>query len=311
VKLVAEPARAWLWLAHRERADGRADALRRLARRRPEEEPTVRVVLDLQRRLPRAPAAPFARVLPGLVRLTRAVDDLIAEQIAVTGADEVRLAGVEPGDAMPLADWPAIAAPARFAETFAVGAGSPADPEALGRALGGLRDDAYCALRDGDLLVLPARPLPRTRLRAVKSRTTDPVSFALLDGADRARFPRARGWSAHDLAARAVAEHRAWLRTRRMPPRPWSPPPPANHPLGMLLTAGRAALFAASLRDGEPELVVGAAELGRRLGPAGEEAVRAHAASAASGEAPPAGVVAALEQVVALRLGEREHAVDH
>jgi hypothetical protein len=67
----------------------------------------------------------------------------------------------------------------------------------------------------------------------------------------------------------------------------------------MLLSAGRAALFAQSIHAGDPELVVGAAEVGRRLGPAGEAAVRAHAASAASGEPPPPDVVAALEPVVA------------
>ena len=67
----------------------------------------------------------------------------------------------------------------------------------------------------------------------------------------------------------------------------------------MLLSAGRAALFAQSIRAGEPELDRRAAELGRRLGPAGEAAVRAHAASAASGEPPPRDVVAALEPVVA------------
>jgi hypothetical protein len=133
----------------------------------------------------------------------------------------------------------------------------------------------------------------------VKSRSTDPVSFALLDGESVAQFPRVRGLSATDLAARAVAEHRAWLRTRRVPPRPWSPPPPACHQLGMLLTAGRAALFSQTLRAGEPELVVDPFELGRRLGAAGEEAVHAHAASADSGDPPPTAAVAALEARVA------------
>jgi hypothetical protein len=300
VKLIAEPARAWLWLAHRERADGRADALRRLARRLPDEEPAARFALDLQRRLTRAPEAPFAEALPVLLRLTRRIDELVAVQIAHAGCDEVRLAGAGSGaKAMPLADWPAVAAPARFAETLAVQAGSPSDPAALTGALHGLREDAYCALRDADLVVVPGRPLPRSRLRAVKSRTTDPVSFALLDASPVARFPCVRGWSAPDLAARAVNEHGAWLHSRRMPPRPWSPPPPACHPLGMLLSAGRAALFAQSIRAGDPELVVGAAEVGRRLGPAGQAAVQAHAASAASGEPPPRDVVAALEPVVA------------
>jgi hypothetical protein len=303
VKLIAEPARAWLWLAHRERADGREDALRRLARRLPEEEPAVRLALDLRRRMTAAPEAPFADILPALVRLTQRVDDLIAGELAGAPADDVRLlrgeiramtSGSDP-DVMPLADWPAVVAPHAFAETFTVGPGSPGDPAALTRALHAHGEGCYVALRDGDLLALPARPIPRSRLRAVKSRTTDPVSFALLDGAPAARFPRVRGWSAADLAERALNEHRAWLRTRRVPARPWMPPPPASQPLALLLTAARAALFAQSVARGEPELIVEPAELGRRLGAAGEAAVGAYL----SGEAPPPAIVAALERQVA------------
>jgi len=300
VKLIAQPARAWLWLAHRERADSRADALSRLARRLPEEEPAARLALDLQRRLPSAPQAPFGEVLPALVRMTRRIDELIARQIEDAGLEQVALAGAagDPG-ALPLADWPAVAAPAAFAEAFTVSPGDPGDPHALSAAVRAHRFGFYRALRNDDILVLPARPLPRTRMRAVKSRSTDPVSFALLDGERTAQFPRVRGLSATDLAARAVAEHRAWLRTRRVPPRPWSAPPPACHELGMLLSAARAGLFSESLRAGEPELVVGPSELGRRLGPEGEEAVAAHAMSAAAGEPPPSVVVAALEERVA------------
>jgi hypothetical protein len=67
----------------------------------------------------------------------------------------------------------------------------------------------------------------------------------------------------------------------------------------MLLSAARAALFSETVVAGEPELVVGHAELGRRLGPAGVEAVAAHAGSASSGAPPPALVVAGLEERVA------------
>jgi hypothetical protein len=296
VKLIAQPARAWLWLAHRERADSRVDALWRLARRLEEEEPAARLALDLQRRLPSAPEAPFGEVLPAFVRMTRRIDRLIAGQIADAGLERVALAGdAGDADALPLVDWPAVTAPAEFAETFAVVTGDPGDPQALASAVRAHRLGFYRALRSEDLLVLPGRPLPRTRMRAVKSRLTDPVSFALLDGESVAAFPRVRGLSATDLAARAVAEHRAWLRTRRVPPRPWSAPPPACYELGMLLSAARAALFCEAVGAGEPELVVGHAELGRRLGPAGEEAVAAHADSAASGAPPPAVVVAGLE----------------
>jgi hypothetical protein len=302
VKAVAEPARAWLWLAHRERAESRKDALQQLARRLPEEEPAARLALDLQRRLRFAPEAPFADILPALVRLTRRVDDVIALQLEDVPRDEVRVVTSAEATlrrnapaAIPLADWPAVAAPQAFAETFALAAGSPADAAALAGAVRAFHERRYTALRDGDVLVLPARPIPLSRLRAVKSRTTDPVSFALLDGAAIARFPRVRGWSAADLAERAVAEHRAWLRTRRVPPRPWMPPPPASQPLALLLSAARAKLFADSVQGGEPELIADPVELGRRLGPAGEEAVAAYAA----GGTPPQRVLAALEPVVA------------
>jgi hypothetical protein len=302
VKAVAEPARAWLWLAHRERAESRKDALQQLARRLPEEEPAARLALDLQRRLRFAPEAPFADILPALVRLTRRVDDVIALQLGDVPRDEVRVVTSAEATlrrnapaAIPLADWPAVAAPQAFAETFALDASSPADAAALAGAVRAFHERRYTALRDGDVLVLPARPMPLSRLRAVKSRTTDPVSFALLDGAACARFPRVRGWSAADLAERAVAEHRAWLRTRRVPPRPWMPPPPASQPLALLLSAARAKLFADSMQGGEPELIADPVELGRRLGPAGEAAVAAYAA----GGTPPQRVLAALEPVVA------------
>lgn len=299
VKLVAEPASAWLWLAHREVATGRADALARMARRLPEETAVADLALGLQRRLPWAPPAPLEQVLPALVRFTRRIDECIQGEIAGAGVTAVRLAGAAPeAGRLPLGDWPALAAPAAFAESFEPTPGDPGDPAALAAAVRAHRPGRYRALRTGDLLVLPAAPLPRTRMRAVKSRASDPVSFALVGGEAVARFPRVRGWSAEDVARRAVAEHRAWLRTRRAPPVPWIAPPPPNHPLGMLLSAGRAALFARSVGDGEPELVLGPAEIGRRLGRAGEAAVEAHAASAASGEPPPAAVVGALEAVL-------------
>jgi hypothetical protein len=301
VKLISEPARAWLWLAHRERAAGRADALARLAERLPEEEPAARLALELQRRMPTAPPAPFAEVLPALVRMTRRIDALIEAELAGGPVDEVSLAGAPPPGCgpLPLVDWPAVAAPAAFAETFTIAPGDPGDPAALAESVRAHELGVQRALRSDGLLVVPARPLPRSRMRAVKSRTTDPVSFALAAGAGVARFSRVAGWSVGDLAARAVAEHRAWLRTRLVPPAPWSSPPPPSHELGMLLSAGRAGLLAASIDTGAPELIAGADELGRRLGPAGEEGVAAHAAAVQGAAAPPPGVAAALEARVA------------
>jgi hypothetical protein len=291
VKLVAEPARAWLWLVHGEEAQGRADALRRILRRLPEEEAAVRSALDLQRRLPASPSAPFGDALAALVRFTQRIAAHIASELSGAGATEVRLAGAEPATALPLVDWPALVAPARFGESFSVLSGDPGDPVALGAAVRAHRPGEWRALRTDGLLVLGAAPLPRTRMRAVKSALSDPVSFALVDGRATASFPDVGGWSAGDVARRAVAEHRAWLRTGRMPPVPWSPPPPPSHGLGMLLSAARAALFSESLHEHAPELALGPAAIADRLGPVAAEAGAAHAASLESGAAPPSAIV--------------------
>jgi hypothetical protein len=69
-------------------------------------------------------------------------------------------------------------------------------------------------------------------MRTVQTTLTDPVSVALLSGEDVARFPDVPGFSARDLARRALAEHAAGA------------DPSA---------AARARAFAASL-DAEPEL---------------------------------------------------------
>ena len=64
VKTVSEPARAWLWLRHGERAGGRRAALEQALRRWPEEEAALRAALALERSLTRGPAAPLAEFLP-------------------------------------------------------------------------------------------------------------------------------------------------------------------------------------------------------------------------------------------------------
>ena len=236
--------------------DSRADALRRLARRLPEEEPTARIALDLQRRLTRAPGAPFDA---GAARA--AAPDRPRRRADRHGRSRTRAptrsASPAPSPARTRCRWPTGRRSLRRRASRRPSAcrpGAPRTPRRLRARCGGLRDDAYRALRDGDLLVLPARPLPRTRLRAVKSRTTDPVSFALLDGAAVARFPRVarlvRSLTWRPARSRSTAPGCARAACRRGRGRRRRPP---IHALGMLLGAGRAALFAQSVRDGSPE----------------------------------------------------------
>jgi hypothetical protein len=120
-------------------------------------------------------------------------------------------------------------------------------------------------------MILPA-PRSRTELRAVKSPVTDPVSFALADGAAVARFPDVHGWSARDTAQRAVAEHAAWLRAAPAPVPGTEPGEFAGSVLARLLTAARAGLFLESIENRAPELPVTVTETARRVG--AEQAVQ-------------------------------------
>lgn len=324
VKLVAEPARIWLWLAHGERPGGRVDALQRALRHMPEEEEALRRALHLYRSLPDAPPAPLAEVLPVLVRLSARIAALIAAQIGEEGATEVRLADAgrpelvlargrwRPTDALaegraprvlPLCDWRALVCPPLSDDAFAPLPGDPGDPVVLGAAAAAQEAGPYPGLRSGGLLILPAATRWRTRLRAIQCAATDPVSHALLVGEPVARFPDVRGWSAPDTARRAVAEHRAALATA-LQAAP-AAPDAGGHALSTLLTAARAALFLESIAQGDPELALTVTETARRL------AARSSRASAVAAEAlghyrefalhrvpPPPGVVAALRRLV-------------
>ncbi len=188
----------------------------------------------------------------------------------------VRIEGAEtdtaalPGEAhgiqhalVPLADWRACVVPESPDEVLALRAGSPDDPEEVAQAAVEARAWLHPALRRGALIVLPTSlAWSWGRLRAVQCPQTDPVSFALLDGSNVARFPELSGWSALDRARRAVAEHRSWLGA---PADPDARPPgwidaapdssePSLRALGMLFTAARAALFLQSLEAGDPSL---------------------------------------------------------
>nr|MDQ6915542.1 hypothetical protein [Actinomycetota bacterium] len=137
--------------------------------------------------------------------------------------------------------------------------GDPSDPRALAACARAAVTGIHPMLRQGLLVVLPTAELHAdARLRAVHCPVSDPVTFALLDGRRIAAFPTLPGWSVHDVARRAVAEHAAWLRQPAPSPRRYvrieAPPPVAA--LARLLTAARAALLSSSLAAGEPTLAL-------------------------------------------------------
>ncbi len=155
VRLVAEPARIWLWLAYGERAAGRTDALQRAARRMPDEEDALRRALDLERSLPRSPDPPLADVLPTMVRLSARIAGLIAAELADMGTTAVRLSGTDSAvlvsagqseeladtlvggrDAgtLPLCDWRSLVYPALADESFLPILGDPGEPTVLADA---------------------------------------------------------------------------------------------------------------------------------------------------------------------------------
>lgn len=249
VKLVAEPARIWLWLAHGERVRDRREALARAAELLPEEEAALRGALAVARRLPRAAAPARADALAALLRLGERIAALVEADVAGWGSTPVRLLGGGTADgAPPLADWRARAMPPRAEEALVLAGDDPADPAALDRLAAACRPGRQPALRHGRLLLLPAPASGEAvLLRAVLCEPFDPVSFALLRGERVARFPEAPGLAAVDCARRAVAEHAAWLDG-------WPAGEPPALALDRLLTAARASLFHASVEAGAPAL---------------------------------------------------------
>jgi hypothetical protein len=256
-KLVAESARAWLWLVHGEEVASRRAALERLRRVLPAEAETASEMLALHRALPRRPEPPLGAALSALLRTTRRVADVLAGEVRGAGSSSVALVAATPvapppaalaalaARPVPLLDWRAVVVPPRHGETLAVVSGRADEPAALAALarLDGTRD--HPAVADDRLLVLPAAGPRPTRFRAVQCAATDPVSFALTGGAESAAFPALPGLSARDWARRAVAEHAGWLRHGDLGS-------PAAR--GMLLSAARAAVLAESTREGAPVL---------------------------------------------------------
>jgi hypothetical protein len=267
VKLIAEPVRIWLWLARGERVLTRAEALDKGPDLFPAEAEAFALARNLYGRLRSMPAAPLAEVLPVFLSLSAHVAHELARQVEPAGTTHVRLEWSdrealalpnggwrpirptqwdEPAPALlPLVDWRALAAQSLPDETFALVDGDAGDPGTLAAAALALDRGPYPTLTAGDLQVRPVQMGGRRRLRTLQCRPTDPVSFALAAGATVAEFPNVTGFSVRNTAARAVAEHAAWLAAtdgREL------------ETLGRLITAARAALLWESLDAGDPGL---------------------------------------------------------
>ena len=333
VKFLAEPVRILAWLRRGDRIATRVDALRRGLREMPEEEEAFRLGIELERALPRSPAPPLGQVIPAFTRLSQSIAAHISAATETAGYTDVRLLWGDESELalhpkaiswlkdlaetngavvpLPLADWRARVAPDVPDETFVVMPGDATDPSVLAAAARASNDgNTFPAFRTDGLLILPTLLWLRSTARAVQCESTDPVSMALIDGAQVARFPNLSGWSARDSARRATAEHRAWLAA-------WPGEAPSRitplQSLGMLFTAARGALFLESLETGSPELPLTAAAVARRLeqsgsraGSVAQEAFESFRVARRGGPPLPKGLISAFERVVRDLAGFRD-----
>jgi hypothetical protein len=134
-------------------------------------------------------------------------------------------------------------------------------------------------------------------MRTVHCQPTDPVSFALIAGAQFARFPNVPGWSIADTARRAVAEHAAWLAVDARER--------SGTVLGRLAIAARAGLLQESVGEAEPELALtidatleSLAERTPSAAPVAAAAREAYHRFAEDRAEPPATLTAALRRTV-------------
>ncbi len=323
VKLVAEPARVWLWLEHGERPEGRDAVLFRTVELLPVAAPALRTIAEIRRRLADSPVVPLPEVLRTQLFLTAQIAETIRRETADAAVVNVQLDGADdrlllakgglgshpdsdPADAaaagpapslLPLCDWREVVAPDVPDAAVARVASDPDDPAAVGALARLAIRGAFPALRHGALIVMPSVLWSRGALRAVSCPTTDPVTFALLAGKSVAGFPELRGWAAGDWARRGCAEHAARRRQRS-----------GEHGgvvLGRAITAARAALFSDSVEAGNPRLALTTAATLRALAdrdvPDGllEEVGQAYERFAAHWVEPPETVVRAFEETAA------------
>ncbi len=301
VKLVAEPVRIWLWLAHGEQVSGRRRALERGLELLPDEEDAIRSAVTLYDSLSRDPPPSLAATLPAFVRLSARIAYLLEAETAQLAHTTVSLVGdprelplverdfaearalcppgVEPRF-LPLVDWRARAFPLAADEVLVLVPGDPAELDILAAAARVARPGFALGLRGPGMLVLPARgraerPLSLAALRGIEFAGSDPVTFALEAGLVVAHFPEVRGWSALDSARRAVAEHRGWLEKAAMLD------DASAIVIEKLFTAARAAVFLRSLSAGEAMLPLTAAAVARVLGDSRRDSVVADEALAA------------------------------
>jgi hypothetical protein len=294
-KAVAEVARILLAVRFDEHVMDRRTALDVLARRVPSDGPFLGRMAYLRDRLGRS-SVPLAEILGWLLVQSGDLVRRFGDEVGEHGTTDVQLVLGDPEDlildaadvealadlrwragagvttAFPLADWRAVVLPAAPDHAAVHIAADPCDPAVLRRLTACAARGPYAVLRHGDLLILPAVAYERAVLRTVQFAGSDPVSFALLDGRDRAAFPEVRGWSIRDQARRAVAEHRGWLDVGQPGELPWAR-------LGRLWSSARAALLLQSLREGEPQLALTVG------GAAACLAARAPAAAAIAGHA--------------------------
>jgi hypothetical protein len=277
VKLVSEPARIWLWLAHGWKGGDRPEVLRAARERLPEEEEGLRLALELHDRLPSSPDPPLGEILPCLMRMSVRIAGRLAEEVADEGDTEVRLVGTpdqvvvphgmeRASNPLPLCDWRSLVHPRLPDETFFLFPGDASRPESLCAASGACAYGPLPILRTEELMVSAGVSRQRTGLRALKCPLSDPVSFAVADARELAVFPNVAGWSAHDWARRAVAEHRAWLQAPPAPVTGLRRQDASGGVLAMLLTAARAGVFHESVcSDATPELPLTLEATARRL----------------------------------------------
>lgn len=258
LRLVTEPARAWLYQATGDHIQDRAALLTRVraeADARGLLTDATHHAIELAERLNRDPANGGAvdpdTVVTWLAHVSAWTADEISAQLRAHSTTHVELVdhGV-PTSGHHLVDWRAVVVPPSASATFVVGRGDACSAEAVAAAAVAYEPGAYVALRHGPILVKPVSGSWAGALwRTLHFSISDPVSFSQIDGVGRAAFVDAPGWSIEDQALRAVNEHRAFLAAAGDH---WSK-------LGVhrLLTAVRAGVLADSLREGMPRLLVG------------------------------------------------------